>query len=59
LEALPADGIPGVVQLPANRFGEIQELVMDDRERSGWHGAIAEAQQSWARDNPFQNDPPR
>ena len=46
LEALPADGIPGVSQLPADRFEEIQELVIDDRERSAWHGAIAEAQLS-------------
>ena len=53
LEALPADGLPDVVQLPAERFAEIKELVADDRERSAWHGAIAEAQESWARDNPY------
>lgn len=48
LEALPADGIPGVVRLPADRFEEIRELVIDDRERSAWQGAIAEAQRSRA-----------
>jgi hypothetical protein len=53
LEALPADSLPDVVQLPGDRFAEIKELVADDRERSAWHGAIAEAQESWARDNPY------
>jgi hypothetical protein len=57
LEGLPTDGIPDVVQLPADRLAEIQELVTDDRERSAWHGAIAQAQESWARDNPNQDDP--
>jgi hypothetical protein len=52
LEALPADGIADVVQLPADRFAEIRELVTDDRERSAWHGAIAKARESWGRDNP-------
>jgi hypothetical protein len=46
LEAIPVDGLPDVVQLPADRFAEIQELVTDDLERSAWHGAIAEAQKS-------------
>jgi hypothetical protein len=59
LEATPADGIPDVVQLPADRFAEIRELVADDRERSAWHGAIVEAQKSWAKENPYQDDPPR
>jgi hypothetical protein len=52
LESLPADGIADVVQLPADRFSEIQELVNDHRVRSAWHGAIADAQNSWAKDNP-------
>ncbi len=54
LEALSVDSISGVVQLPADRFEEIQELVTDDRERSAWHGAIAKAQELWARDNSYQ-----
>src|SRR5579859_4055073 len=59
LEALPADGLVEVVELPADRFSEIQELVADDRERTAWHGAIANAQESWAKENSYRNDPPR
>jgi hypothetical protein len=59
LEALPVEGILDVVELPPDRFAEIQELVADDRERRAWSAAIAKAQASWAKENPCQDDPPR
>ncbi len=59
LDAIAADGLPDVVQLPADRFAEIQELVIDDRERMAWNGAIATARESWAKENPYQDDSSR
>jgi hypothetical protein len=56
LEGITVDGMPDVVQLPADRFAEIQELVADDRERTAWQGAVAKAQESWAKENRYQDD---
>ncbi len=59
LEARAADGIADVVQLPAERFAEIQELVVDDRERSAWHRAVAKVRESWVKQDASPDDPPR
>jgi hypothetical protein len=58
LEALPMSGeeravLGDVALLPGSRYEEIQALVLDDRERAAWHGAVGQAQRSWVQDNPY------
>ncbi len=58
LEALPMSAeerllLGDVILLPASRYDEIHALVLDDRERTAWHGAVGAAQRSWAQENPF------
>jgi len=42
-----------VAALPASRYEEVQALLLDDRERAAWHGAVEAAQRSWGQDNPY------
>jgi hypothetical protein len=58
LEALPLSAedravLGDVALLPASWYEEVHALILDDRERAGWHSAVAAAQRSWAKENPY------
>ena len=50
LEAMASIG-DELVLLPTDREDEIRELVVDDRERSGWQSAVEDARGFWAQEN--------